>query len=71
VRERVGLARTGAGDHQQRAHRRRRQANVVLDGGTLLRIEAGEGIFRGDRSGGGGHEAIFVQERLQLYIYPV
>jgi hypothetical protein len=71
VRQRIGLARAGAGDHQQGPHRRRRGADVVFDGGALLGIEAGEGVFRGDRSGGGGHEAIFVQERLQLYIYPV
>ena len=47
VGERVGLARAGAGDHQQRAGNVRAPAgDAVLDGAALLRIEAFESSAR-------------------------
>ena len=44
VRQRIRLAGTGAGNDQQRTHRSRRERNVMLDGSTLLGIQAGERI---------------------------
>ena len=41
VRQRVGLARAGAGDHQQRAGGLAAR-HAVLDGPALLGVQAGE-----------------------------
>jgi hypothetical protein len=59
VRQRIGLARPGAGHHQQRTHEVR--AQVMLDRGALLGVELRErvdgslaGGSGGGQSGGGG-----------------
>ncbi len=72
VRERIGFARAGAGDHQQGARDAVGRTDIVLDGGALLRIEAGVGIFREDgdgdcRHGGHSNGKLYNCTFIQLY----
>ena len=55
VRQRVGLAGPGAGDNQQRSRRAWRTVDIVLDGSTLLGIQAGERVIGGGRNRNIGH----------------
>ena len=55
VRQRVGLAGTGAGDDQQRPRYAILGADIVLDGGTLLAVQAGVRVIGSDGDSNDGH----------------
>ncbi len=71
VRQRVGLAGPGAGNHQQRPRHAILRTDVVLDGGTLLAVQAGIRVIRGDRDGNYGHGMHPNWKGIILYIRPV